>query len=57
MTGWKTWTGAALIAIGTLLTTMPALFEAQKEVGEALIGFGVAIGSIGIGHKIEKAKS
>ena len=50
MNGWKTWAGAALIAIGTGLS-----FAGYNEIGEAIKNMGIALTAIGVGHKIEKA--
>jgi len=55
ITGWKSITGMVLIAIGTVMTTIPPLFEGQESIGKTLIGLGAALGGIGIAHKIEKA--
>lgn len=54
MGGWKTKLGTAVIALGTVLRTIPQFFPGQQEVGEALIGLGAAITGYGIAHKIEK---
>jgi hypothetical protein len=55
MKGWKTWAGSALIAVGTILTTIPPIFEAQHELGKVLIGIGASLTAVGIGHKVEKS--
>jgi hypothetical protein len=49
MKGWKTWTGAGIVAAGAVLT-----YFGMDEVAKALIGLGGALGLIGLGHKVEK---
>ena len=56
MTGWKTWLGSALIALGGVLEGMPEMFTGQSAVAKALIAIGGAVAAVGIGHKIEKNK-
>jgi len=56
MKGWKTWLGTSLIAIGTVLETLPILFEGQSAVGKLLLGLGAALTGVGIAHKLEKSK-
>lgn len=51
MSGWKTWTGAAIYAIGAWAGYYLGIVEftqAVSHTGEALIAIGVA-------HKIEKS--
>jgi hypothetical protein len=51
MKGWKTWTGAAIMAAST------ALFELGFiELSEAFRTFAFALLAIGLGHKLEKLK-
>ena len=49
MTGWKTYLGAAAF----MLLAVYNVLEGQYE--EAVKNFALAMGLIGIGHKIEKA--
>lgn len=49
MKGWKTWTGAALVAAGAV-----ARFLDHQEIAELILGLGAALGLIGLGHKLEK---
>jgi hypothetical protein len=55
--GWKTWTGAVMVAIGGILQGMPELFPGQTSLATFLLSIGAALGGIGIAHKIEKAAS
>lgn len=52
MKGWKTWAGAILIGLGQAL-----MFFGYGPIGQAVNGVGYALAAVGIGHKIEKAKS
>lgn len=62
MTGWKTKVGAILIAIGSALVAgseavPPGNVELSgwlKFAGVLIGGVGAGIGTVGIGHKIEK---
>ena len=49
MKGWKTWAGAAVMAISIFITEM-----GYVELGNAFKVFGMALIGVGIGHKIEK---
>ncbi len=51
MTGWKTWGGAAVLAIAAGLEV-----RGYEQFAAALMTVGAALGMVGIGHKIEKAK-
>jgi drug/metabolite transporter (DMT)-like permease len=57
MSGWKTIVGSVLVAIGTLLVTLPPMFEGQATIGEVLLGFGASLGVVGIGHKLDKVSA
>lgn len=50
MTGWKTWAGAAVMAISAVMRQLGYI-----ELAEAFEQFAFALIAIGIGHKIEKA--
>lgn len=50
MKGWKTWTGAALVAASAALD-----FLGLGAYAEIALYAGNALGLVGIGHKIEKA--
>lgn len=50
MRGWKTWTGALIVAASAILQ----YFGMQAEAA-ALLKIGAAMSTVGIGHKIEKA--
>ncbi|HWP84898.1 MAG TPA: hypothetical protein VNN17_06895 [Terriglobia bacterium] len=50
MRGWKTWTGAALIAAAAVLR-----YFGHGELADALLTVGAALGLVGVAHKIEKA--
>ena len=52
MKGWKTWTGAILIAASGILHTV-----GLTEIANLITTIGAAIGIVGIGHKIEKTKA
>jgi hypothetical protein len=63
MKGWKTKTGAALLAIGSVA---PGIADACPNpematwilfAGKLLQGLGAALTAYGIGHKIEKASN
>ena len=49
--GWKTIVGSLLIAVGTLLTRLEPPWDA---VGQAIIALGIALGGIGVAHKLER---
>lgn len=51
MSGWKTWTGAAMVAAVSVLK-----YYGMDQEAEAVLYFGAAMGLIGIGHKIEKGE-
>lgn len=51
MKGWKTWAGAALIAISAGLGAL-----GYTEIASLVLTVGGALGLVGLGHKIEKAK-
>jgi len=51
MKGWKTWTGAALVAGSAV-----ARYFGQVEIAELLLGVGAAVSTIGIAHKVEKTR-
>lgn len=56
MTGWKTWAGGAGMILSGLAMVATAVSQGTLDgiqEGVALIGAG--LGTIGIGHKIEKA--
>lgn len=50
MGGWKTWTAAAIIAVGAVLE-----FYGLGELSKLLYGVGSTFGLVGLGHKIEKS--
>lgn len=50
MTGWKTVAGACIIAGGAVLR-----YYGMVEVADSIMALGVALGLIGIGHKLDKA--
>ena len=54
MKGWKTLTGAALVAIGGTLNSIPELFPGQAAVASFLLAIGAALGGIGIGNKLDR---
>jgi drug/metabolite transporter (DMT)-like permease len=54
MRGWKTITGAALVAIGGVLNSMPEFFTGQSAIASALLAIGAALGGIGIGNKLDR---
>lgn len=49
MGGWKTWFGAAVMAVSAALR-----YLGYAEIADALEKFALAIIAVGIGHKIEK---
>jgi len=51
MKGWKTWTGAAIMAISGILSYM-----GYGDLAKAILTVGAALGIVGLGHKIEKTK-
>ena len=51
MRGWKTWTAAVLYAAATVVETT---FPEYKVIADAIRNVAIALGAIGIGHKIEK---
>ena len=55
MKGWKTWLGMGLVAVGGILESMPEMFPGQHAVAKAVMAIGVAVGGVGIAHKVEKA--
>ena len=61
MTGWKTRGAAIIFALGTSLVGAAEVAPTidigvwMKFAGTILLGFGTALGLIGIGHKIEKS--
>lgn len=60
MKGWKTWTAAGLAALLGLVAGLEAggvLPDGSREIALAVIGpISAALGLVGIGHKLEKAK-
>jgi len=50
MTGWKTWTGAAIIGVSAALDIL-----GYGQYTQAVMMLGSAFGLVGIGHKLEKA--
>ena len=50
LNGYKTYLGAAIMGLGAALA-----YLGQPDIGRALEGLGVALGIVGIGHKIEKS--
>ena len=50
MNGWKTWTGAGLVALGAVLE-----YFGMPEFSTVVITLGGALGLVGLGHKIEKS--
>lgn len=50
MSGWKTKLGAVLIVLAPLAEVL-----GYPEYRDVVLALGVALGGIGIGHKIEKA--
>jgi hypothetical protein len=51
MGGWKVWAGAGVIAVSAILR-----YFGQNEIADLVITVGMAIGLVGVGHKIEKKK-
>ena len=51
MKGWKTWLGAALVGASAVVG-----YTGNSELAKVLLALGAALGVVGIGHKIEKAK-
>lgn len=51
ITGWKTITGAAIIAASAILEAI-----GFSVYSNALFDVGVAVGLVGLGHKVEKSK-
>lgn len=51
MKGWKTWAGAALVAVSAVLG-----YVGESDLAQALLTVGAALGLVGVGHKIEKGK-
>ncbi len=51
MKGWKTWAGAGVVGAGAILG-----FLGLPEISKIVMSLGAALGIVGIGHKIEKAK-
>jgi len=56
MTGWKTWLGTSLIAIGSAMKAFESVVPELATIGLLLIGLGGALTGVGLGHKLEKAK-
>lgn len=55
MKGWKTKTGAILIALSTVIPPISGLpLELAEAVTNIMTGVGAALTFWGIGHKIEK---
>jgi len=50
MGGWKTWTGVALTVAGSAAHAF-----GFAEIGEIVIGSGVGMMAVGIGHKVERS--
>jgi hypothetical protein len=56
MKGWKTKTGASIVALAALLGSIAAIYKPEwVPVFEAFAGVGAALAAWGLGHKIEKA--
>lgn len=53
MKGWKTWAGAVIVAVSAGLE---ALGGEYSQYAKILVMVGGALGIVGIGHKVEKAK-
>lgn len=51
MKGWKTYAGAAIVAIGAVLR-----YLGYDDIAEAIMVFGGSLGLVGIAHKAEKIK-
>jgi len=49
MKGWKTITGAIIVAIGAFLN-----FTGYVGLADVIMGIGASLGIIGIGHKIDR---
>lgn len=49
MSGWKTWLGVAVITIGAGLNA-----AGEVALAKTVMAVGMAIGVVGIGHKLEK---
>ena len=49
MKGWKTITGAIIVAIGAILN-----FTGYAGAADVIMGIGASLGIIGIGHKIDR---
>ena len=56
MSGWKTWLGTSLIAIGSAMKAFEGAVPELSVFSNLLIGLGSALTGVGIAHKIEKAK-
>lgn len=50
MQGWKTWSGAILIAGSVVLKAL-----GKPHYADMVEQTGIALGLVGVGHKIEKA--
>ena len=50
MRGWKTITGAIIVAVGAVLN-----FTGYAGLADVVMGFGASLGIIGIGHKVDKS--
>ena len=51
MGGWKVWAGAGIIATSAILR-----YFGQDEIADLVITVGIAVGLVGVGHKIETKK-
>jgi len=52
LNGYKTYIGAAVMAIGTFLSYIPEL----APLADSFVKFGEAIVAVGLGHKIAKVQ-
>lgn len=50
MTGWKTKSGALMALLGAAL----GVWEGTVSLPEGIMVIGAALGTLGIGHKLEK---
>lgn len=53
MKGWKTYTGAAIVALGSILP----LFGVDESICDAIKTIGGALATVGVGHKLDKASA
>ena len=51
MRGWKTWTAAGVVGVGTALEFLGPEYE---QLAKLLYGVAAAFGLVGLGHKVEK---